>query len=193
MARLARSMAQAPSPPLRLLSAPLLLLALCLLAAGCGSSTSNGKLLSGREASDLRASLTQVEQDVAAKDCTGATDQINKLEQQIDAINRLDGGLRSSLRSSVRRLQTLVSDACQTTASSQSQTNPDTGTTGATGATGTAGTEGKKEKKPKQEKPPKENGTPPGQGGQTPPGQQDGGGGAGVPGESNNSNGNGGN
>jgi hypothetical protein len=164
--------------------APLLALAaVCLLAAGCGSSSSSGTLLSRQQAGELRASLNRVEQDVASKDCTGAGQEVAALQQQIDSINRLDRKLRSSLRSSVRRLATLVSDSCGTTTtpSEATPTTPDTGTTGATGATGEGG---KKEKKPKKEKPPKDGLTPPGQDGQTPPGKKNQGGGAGVPGES---------
>jgi hypothetical protein len=179
-------MLHVPASRLRPRFAPLLVLAaLGLLVAGCGSSSPKGKLLSQRQASDLRGTLSGVEQDVAAKNCTGAEQQVAALQQQIDAINRLDSNLRSALRASARRLETLVNDTCQTTTTTPTgttPTTPDTGTTGASGATGPAG---KKEKKPKKEKPPKA-----GPDGQTPPGHQNGGGGAGVPGESN-SNGNG--
>src|SRR6266571_1780935 len=108
-------MPRVPASRLGLLYAPLLMLAaVSLLASGCGSSSSNGELLSRQQASELRAALTQVGQDVAAKNCTGATEQVSRLQQQIDSISRLDSNLRSSLRSSVRRLETLVSDSCQT-------------------------------------------------------------------------------
>jgi hypothetical protein len=163
-----------------------LLAAVGILATGCGSSSSNGKLLSRQQASKLRASLTQVEQDVSAKNCTGATEQVAALQEQIDSIKRLDRDLRSSLGASVRRLDTLVSDECQTTATTPTETTPSTGDTGASGTTGAAGPEGKKEKKQKpgkKEKHPKEGATPPGKDGQTSPGNGDGGGGAGVPGE----------
>jgi hypothetical protein len=178
-------MLHVPASRLRLRSAWLpLLAAVCILAAGCGSSSTNGRLLSRQQASELRASLTQVEQDVSAKNCTGATEQVAALEEQIDSVKRLDRGLRSSLRASVRRLDTLVSDACQTTATTPTETTPATGDTGATGTSGATGPEGKKEKKQKpgkKEKPPKK--TPPGQDGQNSPGNENGGGGAGVPGE----------
>jgi hypothetical protein len=182
-------MLHVPASRLRLRFAPLLVIpALCVLVTGCGNSSPKGKLLSQRQASDLRGTLSQVEQDVTAKDCTAASERVAALQQQIDGINRLDSNLRSSLRGSVRRLETLVTDSCQTTTTTPTQTTPTTPDTGTTGATGTTGPEGKK--KAKKVKPPKEAPTPPGQGGQTPPGQKNGGGGAGVPGESN-SNGNG--
>jgi hypothetical protein len=163
----------------------LLLAAVCFLAAGCGGGSSSGTLLSQRQASELRASLNQVERDVAAKDCSSAGQRIATLQQQIDSIGRLDRNLRSSLRSSVRRLQTLVSQSCQSTGTTQTGTTGTTGDTGASGATGPT-TDGKnKVKKPKK---PKTGTTGPGQGNQN---QGNGGGGAGVPGESNNSNGHG--
>jgi hypothetical protein len=174
----------------RRLRAPFLALALavvCLPAAGCGDNSGNGRLLSRQQAGDLRASLNRIEQDVAAEDCTGAGQEVSGLQDRVDSIRRLNRELRSSLRSSVRRLESLVSDKCDTTTTTTTPTEttpttPDTGSSGATGATGEEGT--KKEKKPKKEKPPKDETTPPEGDGQTPPGQQDGGGGAGVPGES---------
>jgi hypothetical protein len=176
-----------PRPPasrLRRQLVPLLALAaVCLLATACGSSSSSGKLLSQRQAGQLRASLNRVEQDVASKDCTGAEQEVGALQEQIDSINRLDRNLRSSLRSSVRRLETLVSDSCVAPTPAPTETTPTTPDTGTTGATGATGEEGKKEKKPKKEKP--KDVKPPGKDGQTPPGPQSEGGGAGVPGESN--------
>jgi hypothetical protein len=177
-------MLHVPASRLRLRSTALLLLAAAsVLATACGGGSSSGKLLSTQQASELRASLSQVEQDVAAKNCSGAAERVAALKQQIDSINRLDSDLRSSLRASVRRLDTLVSDSCQTTAAAPTGTTTTTPTpdTGATGATGPTGKEKHKVKKEKQS-------TPPGQGDQ---GQQNGGGGAGVPGETNpNGNGN---
>jgi TolA-binding protein len=164
---------------LRLQLGPLLLVAAILLvAAGCGDSK-NERLLSTKQASELRGTLSQVQQDVAASNCTGAEQQVAALQDEIDGLKRLDSDLRSALRSSARRLETLVSEKCQTTTTTPTETptTPDEGTTGATGATGDEG------KKPKKEKPPKEK--PPAKEKKIPPGQQDGGGGAGLPGESN--------
>jgi hypothetical protein len=164
----------------------LVLAAILLFAAGCGDSK-HGRLLSDNQASELRGTLSQVQQDVAADNCTGAKQQVAALEEQIDGIRRLDGNLRSALRSSTRRLETLVSDKCEpattTTPTETTPTTPDEGTTGTSGASGGQGKEPKKEKKPKK--------APPGQDENGPPGQQGGGGGAGLPGESN-PNGNGG-
>jgi TolA-binding protein len=165
---------------LRLQCGPLLLLAaICLLAASCGDSK-HGKLLSTKQASELRGTLSQVQQDIAASNCTGAEQQVAALQDQIDGIKRLDRNLRSALRSSTRRLETLVSDKCEATTTTPTQTTPTTPDEGTTGATGATGDEGKK---PKKEKPPKK--TPPGQDEKGAPGEQGGGGGAGLPGESN--------
>jgi hypothetical protein len=160
----------------------LVLAAILLFAAGCGDSK-HGRLLSDNQASELRGTLSQVQQDVAADNCTGAKQQVAALEEQIDGIRRLDGNLRSALRSSTRRLETLVSDKCEpastTTPTETTPATPDEGTTGTSGPTGATGEQGKK---PKKEKPPKK--TTPGQDEKGPPGQKGGGGGAGLPGES---------
>jgi TolA-binding protein len=176
----------------RLQYAPFLVLAAILpFAAGCGDSK-QGRLLSANQASDLRATLSQVQQDVAADNCTGAKQQVAALQEQIDGIRRLDRNLRSALRSSTRRLETLVNDKCApaTTTTTPTETTPTTPNEGASGASGSTGASGGQGKKPKKEKPPKK--TPPGQDENGPPGQQGGGGGAGLPGESV-PNGNGGN
>lgn len=165
---------------------PALVLALGAVTAilvGCGNGSSGtGKLLTARQATDLKGTLAQVEQDVAAKNCTDAEQRAATFEQQIDSIQPLNSRLRSALRASSRHLQTLVADNCQATTPAPTVQTPTTGDTGPTGPQGKV----KKPKKSGGEKPPKQDGkaTPPGQGGQPPPGQQNGGGGAGVPGES---------
>jgi hypothetical protein len=160
--------------------APLLALAAAAaILAGCGNDSSGkGRLLSSQEANNLQDTLTRVQQDVAAKNCTAAGQEVAAFQQDVDSIRRLNRRLRSALRESSQRLDSLVADGCQTaTAPAQTQTQTTPSVTGATGP------DKAKEKKPKSEKPPKEKPTPPGQDGQRPPGQQDGGG-AGVPGES---------
>jgi hypothetical protein len=136
-----------------------------LAAAGCGGGSGDDRLLSRQQARDLRAVLTEIEQDVSGGDCTGAAQQVAALEGQIDSIRRIDRKLRSALRGSTRRLNTLVSADCETpttTTPTQTTTTPEEGATGATGTTGEQG------KKPKKEK--KEKKTPPGQDEQTPSG-----------------------
>jgi hypothetical protein len=160
-----------------------------LAVAGCGDSGS-GPLLSSRQAGDLRAKLTEIEQDVSSGNCTGAAEQVSALEQQIDSMRRLDRNLRSALRASARRLDTLVSADCGAgteTTPTETTTTPQEGTTGTTGTTGATGEQGKKPKKPKKEKkvPPGQDGTPSGQDENPPSGGGDGAGGGGSSGESN--------
>jgi outer membrane murein-binding lipoprotein Lpp len=156
------------------------------ILAGCGNDSGNGRLLTSSQAGDLKTTLSQIEANVAAKDCTTASDEVAAFEQRVDEIRRLDSNLRSALRSSSRRLETLVDDNCQATAAPPSETTtPDTGSTGSTGASGATGPNDKV----KKEKPKKDNGkgngneTPPGQNGQPPPGQDNGGGGSGPIGQ----------
>jgi hypothetical protein len=160
---------------------PTLLLAVgavAVILVGCGNDSSGkGRLLSAQQASELKGTLAQVEQDVAAKNCTGAAQEAAAFEQRVDQIQRLNRSLRSALRASSRRLQTLVDSNCQTAAPAV-QTPTTTTTTPETGTTEPSG------KVKKEKKPPKEKKTPSGQDGQPPPGQDNGGGGAGIPGES---------
>ena len=117
------------------LVAPLVLAAASLLASGCGGDSDGGRLLSKEQAGNLLSTLTQVEQNVTERDCTGATEQVATLDSQVDAIARLGRTLRRSLRASVRRLETLVSDACEPAAAppETTPTTPEPGTTGEEG------------------------------------------------------------
>ena len=105
--------------------APLLVAGLlagaCLIAA-CGGDSGGGRLLSSGQASDLRSTLSKVEQDVADGDCTAADQEVSTLQSQLDSISRLDRSLRQSLRASVRRLETLVSDSCDATTTAPTET-----------------------------------------------------------------------
>ena len=167
-----------------------LALAASVLASGCGGdSDGGGRLLSQEQAGDLLSTLTQVEQDVTDRDCTGAGEGVATLESQVDSIARLNRSLRRSLRASVRRLETLVSNACEATdTGTTTETTPTTPEPGPTGATGTTGDQGGEQPPPEEDQPqdkqPKEK-----KNGKVPPGQQDQGGGAGVPGESGSSGG----
>ena len=108
-----------------------------LAAAGCGSDSSNRPLLSSSQAGELRATLSQIEQEVSAGNCSSAGDRVAALETQIDSIRRLDRKLRSALRTSARRLDALVSADCNTsTTTTPTQTTPTTPEQGSTGTTG---------------------------------------------------------
>src|SRR5687767_14869912 len=102
-----------------------LLAGACLITA-CGSDSGSGRLLSAEQASDLRGTLSKVQEDVAARDCTGAAQEVSTLQSQLGSIARLDRELRRSLRASVRRLETLVSNACETTVTEPTETTPTT-------------------------------------------------------------------
>jgi hypothetical protein len=131
----------------------LALSAAIVAAAGCGGDSGDGRLLSRQQAGDLRATLSEIQQDVSAGNCTGAGQRVSALEEQIDSIRRLNRKLRSALRASATRLGTLVTADCGTTSETTTQTTPTTpeeGTTGTTGSTGTTGPEGKKQKKEKK-------------------------------------------
>jgi hypothetical protein len=164
---------------------PVALATAAFAAAGCGGDSGGGRLLSQQQARELRATLTEIEQDVSAGNCTGAGQQVSAIEEQIDSIRRLDSKLRSALRASTRRLDTLVTADCGTTTETTPTQTTTTPQEGATGTTGTTGEQGKKPKKPKKEKkvPPGQGGTPPGQDEQTPSDQGGQGGGAAAPGE----------
>lgn len=167
---------QARSRAARLL--PLVLVAASVAGgSGCGGNSGGGRLLSSKQAGDLRAKLNQIEQDVGAGNCTGAGDQVSALEGQIDSIRHLDGNLRSALRASAQRLDTLVSADCGTTSTPTQTQTTTTPQEGATGATGTTGQQGDGNGKPKK--------VPPGQAKKNSSGQGNGGGGAGLPGEGN--------
>jgi hypothetical protein len=137
-----------------------LVLLLATLAAGCGSDS--GLVSSSRSAS-MRASLSQVERNFNAGDCTAASQGAAALRTKIDALpSRVDRKVRRALAASAEHLQTLVVQRCRpaapaTTAPAQPapsvQEKPGNGP---------------KDKKPKKEKPPKDKGQPPSE---LPPGQ----------------------
>jgi hypothetical protein len=136
-------------------------------------------LLSSSEAGNLRAALSQIQQEVAGGNCSGAGDRVAALETQVDSIHPLDRKLRSALRTSIHRLDSLVSADCQTqtttTPTKTTPTTPDNGPTGATGTTGTTGEQGKPKKEKKGKLPPgqekKQSGQPGGAGGARPSGE----------------------
>jgi hypothetical protein len=154
------------------------------LQAGCGSGNSDsGKKLSPGTSASLQGTLDRVEQDFHAGNCTAAAQGAASLRQRVESLTQGSRRTRRALASSSARLETLIADQCQPTSAPTTQ---DQGTSGETGATGEQGTTGDQGKKPKNEKPPKEQKkTPPGQSEGGPPGQQGNGGGAGLPGESN--------
>ena len=156
----------------------------CLIAA-CGDDSGGGRLLSSGQASDLRSTLSKVEQDVADGDCTGAGQEVATLQ----SAGRLD--LAAGPQPAATRCGPACAGSrrwcatqCDTTTTAPAETTPTTPDEGPTGATGTTGSEGDQEPPPDEKKPKKDKSNQ-GKDGQTPPGQQNEGGGAGLPGESN--------
>jgi hypothetical protein len=157
-----------------------LLAAAAAVLGACGDDGDQGRPLSAARASELRSTLSQIEQSVAGGDCNSAATQAQTLEQEASDLPRgIDSHLRRALRSSSQRLSTLVERECGATGSTgpTGPTEPSgpTGTTGEQGDEGDQGENGKqKEKKPKkdngkrkgqQHEPPADETTPPDTGG----------------------------
>ncbi len=140
---------------------PLIALLLALTAlfpVACGDD-SGGRPLSRTAASELRAGLDSVKQEVDAGDCQAATDSALELEQRTaDLPSRIDPDLRDALQNGVARLGDLVREQCQADQTDEGTTGPTVPSTAETGPTGTETTpsdKGEKKNKPKEEKPPK--------------------------------------
>ena len=158
------------------------------LLGACGDESSQ-KELSNETAASLRATLSELEQDVESQDCTGAVQEVASLRAQAEGLpQRVDADLRDALSASAGRLETLVADRCQ----SDQTTTPQApaGTTSEDGAQPPQGDENqtdkpKKDKAPKKEKPPKDEQPAPDTGGagQEDPNLDQQGGGAVPPGQ----------
>jgi hypothetical protein len=136
------------------------LVAAAAIVGACGND-SQGRRLSATRASELRSTLTQVEQSVASGNCNDAAAQAQTLEQEAaDLPKGVNSDLRRALRSSAQRLKTLIEQDCGATGTTgaTAATGPTTpsGTTTGTTADGQAGNGkgqgGQKEKKPKKDK-----------------------------------------
>jgi hypothetical protein len=126
------------------------------LFSSCGEDSNAG--LSQERASDLRASLDQVESRVNDRDCTGAAAQATNFREQVDSLpTRVDRDLRDALERSATRLETLVADQCESEPAApveEPQTQDQT-TTDETGDDQQDNSrKDKKPKKPKDEEPP---------------------------------------
>jgi hypothetical protein len=80
--------------------------------SSCGDDSNTG--LSQQRASDLRASLDQVETRVNDRDCAGASEQATTFRQEVDSLpSGVDRDLRDALERSATRLESLVADQCE--------------------------------------------------------------------------------
>jgi hypothetical protein len=104
----------------------------CTSLAACGDGSSDSKLLSPTDASELRSTLAQVEQQVENGDCTAAREQVSLLERQVSSLDRIEADLRDALTSGTSRLQELVTANCPQAPATE------TGTTGTTDTGGTS-------------------------------------------------------
>jgi hypothetical protein len=135
----------------------LLLAPIALLPAACGSDSA-GKPLSHKTASELRAGLDSVQQDIDAGDCQAATDSALELEQRAAGLpSRVDSDLRDAVERGVVRLGNLVRERCQAELGQEGATGPTAPPTAETGPTGTETTpdEDQQKDKSKEEKPSK--------------------------------------
>jgi hypothetical protein len=119
--------------------------------SSCGEDSNTG--LSQERASNLRATLDDVEARVASSDCTGAAEQAGGFRQEVDSLpSRVDRDLRDALEQSATRLESLVADQCKPEPSAPVEEPPveDPTTTDETGSDQQG--QGKKDKKPKKQK-----------------------------------------
>lgn len=118
--------------PRALSAGPIAVLAISL--AACGSSVG---LLSGQQASSLRASLDQVETALDQHDCSVAESHAIALESDIARLpSSVNGTVRSSLEQGVSTVKRLVAQDCnQAATTTQAQPPPTTTTTTTTTTT----------------------------------------------------------
>jgi hypothetical protein len=129
-----------------------------VLLGACGGDEGSSELRSG-DATSLRSTLTEVEQRVEGRDCTGASEQAAAFREQVSRLSeRVGSELRQALVSSADRLESLVANQCAAAPAAPVDVpaEPDTGTTSEDPAQGNdehQPDEGTKDKKPKKEKP----------------------------------------
>jgi hypothetical protein len=128
-----------------------LLGAAAVMLGACGND-GEGRPLSASRASELRSTLGQIEQSVAAGNCDDAAAQAQTLEQEAADLPRgVNSDLRRALRSSAQRLGTLVEQDCGATGA----TGPTTPAGTTTGTTADGQTDNGKDNKPQKERKPK--------------------------------------
>jgi outer membrane biosynthesis protein TonB len=174
-------MRQVPaSPALRAALAALLVPA---LVAGCGGSDDSGRLTESRAAS-LRATLSEVERNFHAGECSAAVEQAAVLQSRASSLpSRVDRKIRRALVAGAERLQALVQERCQ---EPSTPAVPPVSDQTSTDEQDNEGSKQKKDKKPKKQEAPQTDEqpptdelppgqeVPPGQDGTTPPGQDNG-------------------
>lgn len=101
---------------------------LAVSLAACGSSSG---LLSGQQASSLRAGLDQIKTALNQHDCSAAQSEAVALKSRVENLpGSVDSTVRSSLTQAANKLETLVSRDCAPVSTNpQPETTPTTTTT----------------------------------------------------------------
>ena len=101
---------------------------LAVSVAACGSSSG---LLSGQQASSLRAGLDQINNALNQHDCSAAQSETVALKSRVENLpSSVNGTVRSSLTQAANKLEALVSKDCApVSTNTQPQTTPTTTTT----------------------------------------------------------------
>jgi hypothetical protein len=141
-----------------------LISALALSVAACGSSS---ELLSGHQASSLKAGLNQIHAALNQHDCSTAQSEAIALKSRVANLpTSVNGTVRRSLANAASQLEQLVSKDCApVTTTAHPQTSPPTTattTTTTTTTTATTATNPPPKKKPKPHTTPATTPTPTG-------------------------------
>jgi hypothetical protein len=125
-----------------------LISALALSLAACGSSSG---LLSGEQASSLRAGLNQIHTALNQHDCSTAQSEAIALKSRVANLpSSVNHTVRNSLADAASQLEQLVSKDCApVTTNAQPQTTPTTTATTTTATTATTPPAPKKKPKPR--------------------------------------------
>ena len=116
------------------------------VVAGCGSSSSKGKLTQA-QASSMNSALNDVDMAVAAGDCTAATEKAGHLQDLVTGLpSSVDAGLKGNLTSAANNVMQQAQIDCvksstttsSTTTTSTPTTSSDTTTTSSSSSTTTS-------------------------------------------------------
>jgi hypothetical protein len=102
----------------------LLLGVLAALAVGCGSRSN---LIPGGDATNLKAQLAQIKQDVEAGSCDGLEDRIRRVHDDAVALpSKVDKRLRSRINDGIQALENTAGTDCRAAKAAQTQTQTQT-------------------------------------------------------------------
>jgi hypothetical protein len=102
----------------------LLLGVLAALAVGCGSRSN---LIPSGDATNLKAQLAQIKQDVAAGNCGGLETAIRRVHDDAAALpSQVDKRLRSRINDGIQALENTAGTDCRAAKAAQTQTQTQT-------------------------------------------------------------------